>query len=431
MPQHQNKYPGFSYVQTVGGISEFRLKTNGLRVIVREDHTTPVAGCMVTYHVGSRNEALGHTGATHLLEHLMFKGSPRFNKENGNPIFVQLEQLGAKLNATTWFDRTNYFAVLPRQHLETVIAAEADRMRGAFLREADLASEMTVVRNEFEIGENDPGEVLDKNVWATAYQAQPYHHSTIGWRSDIENISIETLRWFYDMYYWPNNATVTIVGDVTTKQALQYVKRHFGAVPASGHTIPSVHTTEPAQRGSRHVNVYHDGQQSLVAVAHKVPEGLHHDQYSLNVLARILADGNSSRLHRELVDGGYASDVDIFSFPLRDPGLFLVAAELTPNTTPDTVTDRILRTYRSVQRRGVSAEEVDRAKARITAEAAFESDGPLAFLNAINEAISLGDWTYFVTYPERVEHVTADMVQAAAHTYLQEITRTTGYAIAQ
>jgi zinc protease len=431
MASTQNKYPGFSYVQTVGGISEFRLKRNGLRVLVREDHTTPVAGCMVTYHVGSRNESLGYTGATHLLEHLMFKGSPQFNKENGNTIDITLETLGAKLNATTWFDRTNYFAVLPCQHLETVIAAEADRMRGAFLRQADLQSEMPVVRNEFEIGENDPAELLDKDIWATAYQAQPYHHSTIGWRSDIENISIQTLRWFYDTYYWPNNATVTLVGDISTKHALQYVKRHFGPVPASEHDIPGVYTQEPQQRGSRHVNRYHDGQQAHVAVAHKVPEGLHHDQYSLQVLARILADGHSSRLHRDLVDGGYASDVDVFSFPLKDPNLFIVGTELTPQTAPEAVLARIEKIYRRIQTRGVSNDEVDRAKARITAEATFDRDGPLAFLSTINEAISLGDWTYFVTYPDRVEHVTTDMVQDVAQRYLQEVTRTTGYAIAR
>ena len=210
----KNKYNNFKFIKTSEGIDEFILSKNGLTVLLLEDHAAPVATVMVTYHVGSRNEAIGYTGSTHLLEHLMFKGSKNYNKEKGTAIWTELQSIGAQINATTLNDRTNYFEVVPSEHLEKAIAIEADRMRNAFLRDKDRQPEMTVVRNEFERGENSPFDVLDKNIWATAYQAHPYHHSTIGWRSDIENISTARLKEFYNTYYWPNNATVTIIGDI-------------------------------------------------------------------------------------------------------------------------------------------------------------------------------------------------------------------------
>ena len=212
-PKNKKKEPGFKFIKTSGGIEEYRLESNNLRILTLEDHSAPVATFMVTYHVGSRNEAIGYTGATHLLEHLMFKGSKKFNKEKNTAIWSELQNVGAQINATTWNDRTNYFEVVPSEHLERAIAIEADRMRHAFLKDEDRQPEMTVVRNEFERGENSPFDVLDKNIWATAYQAHPYHHSTIGWRSDIENVSTKRLKEFYNMYYWPNNATVTVIGD--------------------------------------------------------------------------------------------------------------------------------------------------------------------------------------------------------------------------
>ena len=178
----------FNQVKESGGITEYQHKKNGLTVLFLENHNAPVITFMVTYRVGSRNEAIGHTGSTHLLEHLMFKGSEQFNKEEGTAIWNVLQDVGAMINATTWFDRTNYFELLPKKHLQQAVKIEADRMRSAFIRDDDRKSEMTVVRNEFERGENDPWEALDKNIWATAYQAHPYHHSTIGWRSDIENV---------------------------------------------------------------------------------------------------------------------------------------------------------------------------------------------------------------------------------------------------
>ena len=180
---------GFSHVKSLGGIDEYRLDSNGLTVLLVPDHSAPVVTFQVTYQVGSRNEVTGTTGATHILEHLMFKGSESFNDPKGNSVKVFLERVGGQFNASTSFDRTNYFATIGRESLDGYVAIEADRMRHLWLHEADRQSEMTVVRNEFERGKNDPDSVLMEEVTAAAYVALPYHHPTIGWKSDIEHVS--------------------------------------------------------------------------------------------------------------------------------------------------------------------------------------------------------------------------------------------------
>jgi len=222
---------GFEVLAQERGVEELKLASNGLRVLLLPDPSVPVVASCVVYHVGSRNEAVGHTGSTHLLEHLMFKGSHKFNPSEGRPIARVLERVGAYFNATTWFDRTNYFETLPPEHLELALELEADRMRAALLRPEDLATEMTVVRNEFERGENDPFDVLLKESFAIAFREHPYHHPTIGWRSDIEATSIDRLRAFYDTFYYPDNASLVLVGTFDREAALDLVARHFGPLP--------------------------------------------------------------------------------------------------------------------------------------------------------------------------------------------------------
>lgn len=421
----------FKEIRTSAGITEFRLKSNDLTVLLMEDHSAPVATMMVTYLVGSRNEAIGYTGSTHLLEHLMFKGSQDFHKDNGRPIWTVLQDVGAHLNATTWFDRTNYFEMLPSEHLETAIAIEADRMRTAFIRDEDRQSEMTVVRNEFERGENDPMEALEKNLWATAYQAHPYHHSTIGWRSDIEAIATSRLKAFYDTFYWPNNATVTVIGDFATKTALGWIKSYFGRHPASPEPIPEMYTTEPAQEGPRRFSIKRSGEAGIIVVGHKSPPGLEKNKDALAVLSNILGSGKTSRFYRELVDTALAPSVSVWDHPFRDNGLFSTYAFLTPGTSHQEVEDIILKVYRSIQEDGVTGEEVQRAIGMVRAQVAFSRDGSYAVAAALNEAIATGDWTYYTTYLDRIQSVTAEQIQAAAQTYLVEDQSTTGWFVPQ
>ena len=419
----------FEFVKSSGGIDEYRCTLNDLSVLLMEEHSAPVATFMVTYHVGSRNEAIGHTGSTHLLEHMMFKGSKNFNKEKGDSIWTVLQDVGAQVNATTSMDRTNYFELLPSEHLGRTIAIEADRMRNLFIKDEERKTEMTVVRNEFERGENDPFDTLNKNIWATAYQAHPYHHNTIGWRSDIEGVSTERLREFYETYYWPNNATVTIVGDFKKDEALQMILDNYGVIPKSLHVIPEMYTTEPEQEGARRFVIKRSGQMGIVGIAHKTPEGLHEDNYAIQILSRILGDGKSSRFYKKIVDKGLATSVSMWDYSLRDNGLLITYIFLTPDTKHEDVEKSILDEYDLVKEKGVTDKEVARAKGQIRAEQAYSRDGSYSVASNLNEAIATGDWTYYTNYLENIKKVTKEDIKRVVDTYLVEDKSTTGYFI--
>ena len=419
----------FNQIKESGGITEYQHKKNGLTVLFLENHNAPVITFMVTYRVGSRNEAIGHTGSTHLLEHLMFKGSEQFNKEKGTAIWNVLQDVGAMINATTWFDRTNYFELLPKEHLPQAVKIEADRMRSAFIRDDDRKSEMTVVRNEFERGENDPWEALDKNIWATAYQAHPYHHSTIGWRSDIENVPTERLKEFYDTFYWPNNATVTVIGDFDKAKTLVLLDQKFGSISRSPHTIPEMYTTEPIQEGPRRIIVKRAGEMPIIGIAHKTPEGTNKDIYALQILGRILGYGKTSRFYKRFIDTGLAADVNVWSYPLHDNGLFITYLFLAGDDSCEDVEKEILDEYAKIISDGVDVEELQRAKSQINAQTAFTRDGTYSVASNLNEAIALGDWTYYTTFLKKVENVSIDDIRRVANTYLKEDQSTTGFFI--
>ena len=419
----------FKHIKSSGGIEEYQLKSNGLKVLMLQDTSTPVATFMVTYHVGSRNEAIGYTGSTHLLEHLMFKGSRNYNKEKGTAIWDELQNIGAQINATTWNDRTNYFEVVPSQYLEKAISIEADRMRYSFLRDEDRQPEMTVVRNEYERGENSPFDVLDKNIWATAYQAHPYHHSTIGWRSDIENVSTERLKDFYNIYYWPNNATATVIGDFNVDSTLSLIEKYFGEHSKSEHEIPKVYTEEPQQEGPRRIVVKRTGQAGITAVAHKTPHGLHNDIHAIHLLGKILCDGKSSRLYQKIVDQGLATSLFMYDFPFKDNGLFITYAFLTPEVSNQKVEEIILDEYNDIINNGVDQEELNRAIAKTRATVAFSRDGSYAVASALNEAIAIGDWEFYTNFLDNIEAVSTENIQLAAKQYLVEDQSTVGWFI--
>ena len=279
----------FEYTGERDGVSRYVMQSNGMEVLLREDHAAPVASFLLLYRVGSRNEAVGYTGSTHMLEHMMFKGTPEMNREKGNQIAVVLERVGADFNATTWYDRTNYFETVASDQLELAMSIEADRMRNALIRDDDRRSEMTVVRNELERGENDPMSVMDNYSHATAFREHPYHHPTIGWRSDVEGVPTERLKEFYDTFYWPDNATAIVVGDFRAEEALELLDRHFGKIPRAPRPIPGVYTTEPEQQGERRFVVHRTGSDGIVALNFRTPEAAHPDT------AIVLLTGDTSR----------------------------------------------------------------------------------------------------------------------------------------
>lgn len=422
---------GFAFVKEVGGIAEYKLPANDLNVLLLEDHSAPVLTFMVTYRVGSRNEVTGTTGATHLLEHLMFKGSEHFNAGIGQAFDTLMDKVGGINNATTWLDRTNYYENLPSDHLELAVQLEADRMRNLLLREADRQPEMTVVRNEFERDENDPASALDKEVGATAFIAHPYHHPTIGWRSDIEKVPIEKLREFYDTFYWPNNATITVIGDFKPAAALALVKNHFGAIPRSPKPIPQLYTEEPAQTGGRRVIVKRPGEVGVVQIAYKVPATLHPDHAALDVLAAVLSEGKTSRLYRALIDRNLAISADASKGFFHDNTLFNTTALLAPGITHEQVEQTLLAELARVKKDGVTAAEVERAINKLLAGIAYRRDGSFAIAGQINEAIAVGDWTFYLSLLEKLKAVTPADLQRVAQTYFNEDQSTTGWFIPQ
>ncbi len=420
---------GFTSIKSLGGIDEYRLDANGLQVLLLSDRTAPVVTFMVTYHVGSRNEVTGTTGSTHLLEHLMFKGSPNFNRAKGNSIDQFLESVGARYNATTYLDRTNYYAEVASEHLEGYMAIESDRLRNLWLHEDDRRPEMTVVRNEFEIGENNPTEALDKEIFAAAFEAHPYHHSTIGWRSDIEKVSIEKLHEFYDTFYWPDNATATIIGDFDPATALGLVKKFYGAYPKAPKPIPQVYTEEPEQTGPRRVMVQRAGELGTVGVSYKSPAGSHADYPALEVLGMIMSSGKTSRYYRALTDKNLTTNVSAEPGFFHDPSLFQVYASLAPGATHEAVEKIIVEEVAKVKADGVTDAEVATALGKIKANTAYSRDGSFSIASKINEDIATGDWALYVTLDEALGKVTAADVKRAANLYLDQNKSTTGWFV--
>ncbi len=281
-------------VRSAFGVDEYTL-ANGLRVLHKRDTGAPVLAVCVTFHVGSRNERAGVTGSTHILEHLLFKDSEKFKKENGNSITDYLEWFGALMNATTWLDRTNYFELVPKERLAEALEMEADRLRGSLFNDADLASEMTVVRNEFERSRNNPFELLDEEVMYKAFTKHPYRIPTIGLKEDIEGSTAAKLREFYNVFYWPNNATLSVFGDVTWKEVEREVLKYFGPIPTAPHPIPQLKVHEPKQTAKRSVRVKKAMGVTIAELMYKVPEGRHADFAAVYVLTAIVAGGFASR----------------------------------------------------------------------------------------------------------------------------------------
>ena len=420
---------GIELVQTLDGVEAYKLSSNGMRVLLLPNPGQPVATVMVTYEVGARNEVAGTTGATHILEHMMFKGTERFNSTKGTDYSSTMDRIGAIANATTYFDRTNYFATLPREHIAHTIELEADRMRNLRILQEDLDSEMTVVVNEYERGENNPVRTLVKEIYGTAFIAHPYQHPTIGWRADIENTTPEKLREFYDTYYWPENATLTVIGGFDKFATLQAVVKNYGKIPNAPKPAPTVDTIEPEQLGPRRLVIERTGQVGVVLTAFKVPEGTHKDWAALALLEQILGADKTGRLYRALEDKGKASATFAFAPQLRDPCLFIFGAYLTPNATHEDAEAIILDEIKALIADGVDLDELARAKSVIKAKTVYGRDGSAMIAKEINESIAMGDWSSYIHQPRAVQAVTAEQLQRVAAEYFITKNSTTGWFI--
>jgi zinc protease len=389
----------------------------------------PVAAFGIVYRVGSRHELPGHTGATHILEHLMFKGTEKFNRADGTEAARELHRVGASFNATTWLDRTNYFEILPIDRLALAVDIESDRMRGALVRDSDLESERTVVLNELDAGENDSFDLLMKSSFALAYLEHPYRHPTIGWRGDVERMSGDVLRGFYDAFYHPENATVIVVGDLDEATALDQVERGFGGLGPAPGSIPDPVMREPEQRGERRFELHRTGELGNMALSWHIPEGLHTDLPALLVLTQILGDGVTSRLYQRLVETSRCLGVHAYAMELHDPGLFQIFATLSPGVGHREAEDLIRAEVAKVVKTPPAADEMARALAQARTDLAFHHESPGQILGGLTEAVAMGDWRRFVRDLELVQSVTADDLQRVAETYLTDRNLTVGWFV--
>lgn len=422
----QNALPaGVERVTSVEGITEYRLK-NGLRVLIFPDQSKQTVTVNVTYLVGSKHENYGETGMAHLLEHLVFKGTPKHPN-----IPAELTEHGTRPNGSTWYDRTNYYETFAatEENLKWALDLESDRMINSYIAKKDLDSEMTVVRNEFEMGENDPFGVLLERIYATAYLWHNYGKSTIGSRADIENVPIDRLQAFYKKYYQPDNAVLLVAGKIDEAKTLAMVADYFGKIPKPDRVLSKIYTDEPTQDGERSVTVRRVGDVQLVASAYHVPGSSHADTAAANALLQIMTEQPAGRLHKALVESKKAASVFAFPYIFGEPSLFMVGAQLRQEQSLDEARDIMLKAVEDIAKNPITKEEVERAKTNLLKEIELKLNSVEDVGLEMSEWIGYGDWRLLFITRDRVRKLTAEEVQRVAMNYLKPSNRTLGQFI--
>ena len=407
------------------GITEYRLE-NGLRVLLFPDASKPTVTVNITYLVGSRHEGYGEAGMAHLLEHMVFKGSTKHPN-----IPQELTEHGCWPNGTTWLDRTNYFETFSatEENLRWALDMEADRMVNSFIAKKDLDTEFSVVRNEFEMGENSPQYVLQERVLSSAFLWHNYGKSTIGNRSDIERVPIENLQAFYRRYYQPDNAVLLVAGKIDEAQTIKLVGEYFSGIAKPTRVLANTYTQEPTQDGERSVMLKRTGDTQGVAAAYHVPAGAHPDHPALNVLLDILTNEPSGRLYKALVETKKVAFQYGYTPALHDPGFAYFYAEVRKESSLDSARTLMMQTLDEVLKQPISAEEVERAKSKFVSrtESMFRNVDRLGL--SLSEYIASGDWRLVFIQRDRMKKVTSDDVTRAAKAYLKSSNRTVGLFI--
>ena len=413
---------------SVEGITEYSLP-NGLHVLLFPDASKPTATVNITYLVGSRHEGYGESGMAHLLEHMVFKGTPKHPN-----VPQELTVHGTRPNGSTWYDRTNYFETVPATdaNITWALELEADRMVNSFIAKKALESEFSVVRNEFESGENSPVRVLLDRVMSTAFLWHGYGRSTIGSKEDIESVPIDRLQAFYRKYYQPDNAVLVVAGKFEPDRTLRIIERTFGAIPKpqrsveKGNVLYKTYTVEPAQDGERLAVLRRSGDSPYAMAGYHIPAGSHPDFAAVGVLADVLGNEPSGRLYKALVEPKVAASIGVFPFQLREPGMLLAYAQLKNGSSVDSARAVLERTLDAAAAAPVTDAEVSRAKAALLKriELLLANSEQVGF--SLSEWASMGDWRLIYLYRDRIEKVTPADVQRVAATYLKPSNRTVG-----
>ena len=411
---------GVSARSCVEGICEYRL-ANGLQVLLFPDASKPTVTVNVTYHVGSARENYGETGMAHLLEHMVFKGTPNHKDIPGG-----LHKLGASFNGTTSLDRTNYFASFPANDasLEWLLGMEADRMVNSFIAKKDLDSEMTVVRNEMERNENEPGAVMMQRMQSASYHWHDYGHSTIGNRSDVESVPITNLQAFYRTWYQPDNATLVIAGRFDPARVLALVNTDFGKIPRPTRALPVFYTVEPVQDGEREITVRRSGEIRMVGLSYHTPAASHPDTPALAVLANILSDTPGGRLHKALVETKIAAFAGAGSAFQHDPARFTLVAVAPKDGDPAKTEAGLLKQAETIAQSPITTQELADAKLRFANGYEQAFNNPNAIGLALSESIAAGDWRLWFVERDAIAKVTLADVNRVAAKYLIQGNRT-------
>ena len=396
---------------------QFTTLPNGLTVILSEDHSTPIVHLELWYHVGSKNEKPGLTGFAHLFEHLMFQGSKNLLREQH---VSMVTSVGGMVNAYTTEDVTVFWETVPAHYLPTVLWIEADRMASLRIEEATLNSEREVVKEERRMRiENQPFGRLSEIIYDNAYQVHPYKHPTIGYMADLENASVADVQQFFKTFYVPNNATLVLVGDFESAQALELVTKYFGPVPAAEHEIAVNIPEEPPWQGERRLTIEEDWPLPVVVVAHRIPHDGHPDSYPLHVASKILSDGQSSRIYRRLV---YEEQLALTAFGqgdiIEDPNLFYAVAIVQPGRNPIEAEQALVDELELLQDELVEPRELQRAKNQFARDYIIgrtsiqQKASHLAHAAVIHEDLTTADGEF-----EIFMQITIQDLQRVARTY--------------
>lgn len=416
-------------VTAVEGIAEYRLE-NGMRVLLFPDPTKETVTVNNTIFVGSRHEGYGEAGMAHLLEHMLFKGTPTFED-----IPKLLKDRGARMNGTTSLDRTNYYETMRAtpDNLEFAIKLEADRMINSLIRGEDLASEMTVVRNEFERGENSPFRVLQQRITSAAFDWHNYGQSTIGNRADIERVPVENLRAFYRKYYQPDNALLIVSGSFSPDRTLALIQKYFGAIPRPARKLNATYTEEPIQDGERTITVRRVGDVALVGVAYHVVSGPHPDFAALDILATSVAQAPSGRLYKALVETSMAASVGGGVRATHDPNVCTFLAEVVSGVDPQEVADAMIDVLENLKDKPLTEEEIQRSRSELLNgwEQQFSDvkrsarDQPFAV--SLSNWAAQGDWRLWFLYRDRLENAKPKDIARQAGAFFTRTNRTLGF----
>ncbi len=406
-----------------GMIYEAKLD-NGLLVLLKPDSKAPVINFNVAYRVGSKYEISGVTGISHLLEHMMFKTTQTYKLGEFDH---QLKSVGADNNAFTWLDQTVYYETIAAEKIEVALRLEADRMRGLSLLPDDHAFEMTVVRNELDQRDDSPFTLLYEELLATAFVAHPYRVPTIGFKDDVEGITVDDLRAHYDRFYHPDNAFIVAVGDFEPENLLPQIEAHFGSIPAAGVKLPRL-TREPAQQGERRFEIVRKGKVDYLLAGWHIPGPAHADSYALVVLGNILGDGRTSRLYKSLVDTGLCAEAAGWAsnFGHSDPFLFFCSAMLSEGVHWDDVEPKFYEAISELAKLGPTIEELTRSKKSTRVAFAFDKDSIERQAGALVEFELMSSWRQLDEYIPGIDAVTSEDVKRVAAEYLTRRNRTVG-----